>query len=488
MYKLTAYQLHEKFCKKELSAEQIVRYFLKRIDSFDKKIGSFLAIYTERAIKKAQDLDKKLASGEPVGQLAAVIIAIKDNIHVKGEITTCASRFLTNYKAVFDSTVVRLLEEEDAIIIGKLNLDEFAMGSSTEHSALKETNNPWDLSCVPGGSSGGPAAAVAARLCQISLGSDTGGSVRHPAAFCGVLGLKPTYGRVSRFGLVAFGSSLDQIGPITTSADDMGMVMEVIGKHDPHDATSLHLHNDDYLSLMSKKDLKGRVAGVPWSFLESLSNEPKDLFLQSIKNLEKLGCKIVDVDLDILQYSLATYYIIATAEASTNLARFDGIRYGVRSKKAETLDQIYDYSRTEGFGSEVKKRIFLGTYVLSAGHQDAYYKKAMKVRLKIIDSFNKAFDGCDFIAAPVTPNFAFVKGAIRDPLEMYLQDIYTIGVNLAHLPAISIPCGFNSEDKPFGLQLIGNRRSDPFLCQAANAYTSSFPHISRIPPLFDREA
>jgi len=311
--------------------------------------------------------------------------------------------------------------------------------------------------------------------------------VRQPAAFCGVVGFKPTYGRVSRYGLVAFGSSLDQIGPIAPSSKDIGMVMEVIGQNDPRDATTFPGHCEDYLSIM-EGDIKGKKIGVPWDFLEDLHSEPKALFMQSLEVLKSLGCEIVDVDLNILKYSVATYYIIATAEASTNLARFDGVRYGVRSSRAETLDQVYDYSRTEGFGAEVKKRIFLGTYVLSAGYQDAYYKQATKVRVKIIDAFNRAYEKCDVIATPVSPIGAFPKGAIQDPLEMYLQDIYTIGINLARLPGISVPCGFNEEQKPFGLQLIGAKREDTLVCRLAHAYEQAAPFSQEIPSQFDREA
>lgn len=486
MYKQTARTLHTQFINKKISAEEIVRYYLNRIYALDDKVGSFLSVFPERAIAQARTLDHKRASGAPLGRLAGVVVGLKDNLHVKGEITTCASKFLTNYRAVFNATVTALLEKEDGIILGKTNLDEFAMGSSTENSALKQTCNPWNLKCVPGGSSGGSTAAVAARLCPITLGTDTGGSVRQPAAFCGVVGFKPTYGRVSRYGLVAFGSSLDQIGPIAATTEDIGMIMEVLGQHDPQDATSLTMHGEDYLSAFGSS-LKGKKIGVPWLFLEDLQEEAKKNFLEALDVMRGLGCEIVDVDLNILKFAVATYYIIATAEASTNLARFDGVRYGVRSKRAETLDQIYDYSRTEGFGAEVKKRIFLGTYVLSAGYQEAYYKQAAKVRVKIIEEFNRAFEQCDVIATPVSPSVAFLKGAIQDPLEMYLQDVYTIGVNLARLPAISVPSGFNREKKPFGLQLIGAKREDTLVCRFAHAYEQIAPYGLEIPPEFDRE-
>lgn len=486
MYKETAYSLHQQFLKKKYSAVEIVNYFLKRIDILDPQVGAFLSVFPERALGQAKELDKKRAEGGKLGRLAGVVVGLKDNMHLKGELTTCASNFLTNYRAVFNATVASLLEQEDAIIIGKTNLDEFAMGSSTENSALKKTSNPWNLKCVPGGSSGGSTAAVAARLCPITLGSDTGGSVRQPAAFCGVTGFKPTYGRVSRYGLVAFGSSLDQIGPIGATVEDIGMVMEVLGAHDPRDATSLPVHSEDYLSLFDTP-VKGKKIGVPWEFLEGLKDEAKDRFLESIEVMKSLGCEIVPVDLNILKYAVATYYIIATAEASTNLARFDGIRYGMRSKRAKSLEQIYDYSRTEGFGPEVKKRIFLGTYVLSAGYQDAYYKQAAKVRVKITDEFNKAFEHCDAIATPVSPTVAFEKGAIQDPLEMYLQDIYTIGVNLARLPAISVPCGFSKVKMPFGFQLIGAKRDDVLVCRLSRAFEKAAPYGLEIPPEFDKE-
>jgi len=486
MYRLSARQIHKNFCEKKITAVEIAEYFLKRIETHDQKVGAFLTIFRQEALEKAKLLDQKLAEGKKLGPLAAVPIGIKDNIHIKEQLTTCGSKFLVNYRAPFDATVTRLLEEADALILGKINLDEFAMGSSTENSALQETSNPWNLDCVPGGSSGGSAAACAARLVPITLGSDTGGSVRQPAAFCGVVGLKPTYGRVSRYGLVAFGSSLDQIGPLATTTEDIAMVMEVLGAHDPHDATSLAIDNDDYLANIADS-VQGKRVGVPWHFLESLPEEAKKHFMNSIDVLKGLGCEIVEVNLDSLKHAVATYYIIATAEASTNLARFDGIRYGVRSAEAQTLEEVYIKSRSEGFGPEVKKRILLGTYVLSAGYQDAFHKRACKVRVKITDEFQKAFAQCDLISTPVSPIAAFPKGAIADPLEMYLQDIYTIGINLAHLSAISVPCGFNSEQKPFGLQLIGPKKADPLVCRMAYAYEKQTGFANKIPPEFDRE-
>ncbi len=355
------------------------------------------------------------------------------------------------------------------------------MGSSTENSAYKTTYNPWNLKCTPGGSSGGSAAAVASRMCLIALGSDTGGSIRQPSALCGIVGFKPTYGRVSRYGLVAFGSSLDQIGPLAASTEDVALAMEVMGRHCPKDSTSNADEPENYLGHLPES-LQGKKIGVPWQFLSGLAEEPKQVFLNSLETLKSLGAEVVDIDLSILKYSLAIYYILATAEASTNLARFDGIRYGVRSPRAKTLDEVYDFSKEEGFGQEVKRRIMLGTYVLSAGYQDAYYRKAQKVRTLIIDSFRKAFEACDCVATPVTPFAAFELGSIKDPLQMYLEDIYTISANLAGIPAISVPCGFSSEGKPMGIQLLGPQKQDLRVLQFAHAFEKRVKP-NTLPPL-----
>lgn len=472
MHRLSAIQLRNKFINGELSAVEITRYFLDRIDQLDGKIGAFLLVLHERALAKAKALDEKKARGEPLGKLAAIPIGIKDNIHVEGVLSTCGSKFLSNYKASFSSTAVTLLEREDAIIIGKMNMDEFGMGSSTENSAYKLSNNPWNLKCTPGGSSGGSAAAVSSRMCLIALGSDTGGSIRQPAALCGIVGFKPTYGRVSRFGLVAFGSSLDTIGPLATNTADAALVMEVMGRHCAKDATSNPDAAENYVDTLPES-LKGKKIGVPWQFLGDLAEEPKKIFMDSLERFKSLGAEIVDVDLSILKYSLAIYYILATAEASTNLARFDGVRYGIRSARAKTLDEVYDFSKEDGFGQEVKRRILLGTYVLSAGYQDAYYRKAQKVRTLIIQSFQKAFESCDCVAIPATPFAAFELGSIKDPLQMYLEDIYTISANLAGVPAISIPCGFSSEGKPIGIQLLGPQKQDVRVFQFAHAFEKS---------------
>jgi aspartyl-tRNA(Asn)/glutamyl-tRNA(Gln) amidotransferase subunit A len=481
MHDLTAEALAQQIATGKTSAEETVRYFLKRIETLDPSIGAFLRVFPERAIAKAQEVDAKRARGEKLGKLAGVPIAIKDNIHIKGEISTCGSQFLTNYKAVFDSTAVKLLEAEDAILIGKTNMDEFAMGSSTENSALQKTRNPWDLKCTPGGSSGGSAAAVAARLVPIALGSDTGGSIRQPASFCGIVGFKPTYGRVSRYGLVAYGSSLDQIGPLATNVRDATLTASIIGQPCRRDSTSLQAPGMDMLPLL-KHDLKGMKIGVPWKFLEQLAEDPKRSFQEGLEKLKALGAEIVDVNLDILNYSLAVYYILATAEASTNLARFDGIRYGVRAKDAKTLDEVYDLSKEEGFGREVKRRILLGTFVLSSGYQDAYYKKAQKVRTLIIEKYKEAFKACDLIATPTSPFDAFEIGSIHDPLQMYLEDIYTIGINLAGIPAVSVPNGLSKQGKPLGIQLIGPQKQDALVLGSAFAFeTLSKGHLL-VPP------
>lgn len=483
MHQLSAIELRDRFVRGELSAESIIRHFLKRIDTYDQEVGAFLTVFHGRALEKAQALDLKHRRGELLGKLAGVPVALKDNIHVKGERTSCASKFLTNYIAPFDATVTHHLEAEDAILIGKTNLDEFAMGSSTENSALQQTRNPWNLRCTPGGSSGGSAAAVAARFCPIAFGSDTGGSIRQPAGLCGIVGFKPTYGRVSRFGLVAFGSSLDQIGPFATNVGDAALAMEVTGRHCAHDSTSLNEPAEEYLDAL-QLNLRGKTIGVPWQFLEGLAPETRRNFDTALGVYKSLGVNLVDVDLSILKYSIATYYILATAEASTNLARFDGVRYGQRSKRAKTLEEVYDFSKEEGFGSEVKRRILLGTFVLSAGYQDAYYKKAQQVRSLMIQKYRDAFQHCDLIATPVTPSDAFEIGSIQDPLQMYLEDIYTIGANLAGLPALVIPAGFTEAKKPLGFMLTGPQKGDRMTFQFARAFEEAAPWASAIPERF----
>lgn len=481
IHRLSAVEIRNQFIKGELTAVQIVESYLARIQKYDPDLKAFLSVLGPRALLKAEALDRKRKRKEPVGKMAAIPVAIKDNMHIEGEITTCGSRFLENYRAPFSATAVQRMEEEDAILIGKTNLDEFAMGSSNENSAFFASLNPWDLSRVPGGSSGGSAAAVAGRLVPIATGSDTGGSIRQPASFCGIVGYKPTYGRVSRYGLVAYGSSLDQIGPLTTTVADAALAMEVLGSPCAKDATSLELPAEIYT--LSKTLPPDFTIGVPTEFLKGLRPEILDRFESSLEVFRKLGAKIIEVDLTLLKYSIAIYYILATAEASTNLARFDGIRYGVRHGK--TLDEIYDASRKLGFGKEVKKRIMLGTYVLSAGYQDAYYRKAQKVRTLILDAFDKAFQQCDVVVTPTTTFSAFHSGAIQDSVEMYLQDIFTVPANLAGLPAISVPAGLNTDGMPLGLQIMGPQMCDVSVMQCGYAYEQATKHL-QIPAGYEK--
>lgn len=480
IHTLSGHQIRDLFVNGEKTATEICTHFLDRISLYDAKIGAFTEVFYKRALTTAKQLDEKKAHGKSLGKLAAIPVAVKDNIHVKGELTTCGSRFLQNYRAPFNSTATRLLEEEDAILIGKTNLDEFAMGSFTENSFIKKTYNPWNIDFSPGGSSGGSAAAVAARLCPAALGSDTGGSIRQPASYCGVIGFKPTYGRVSRYGLVALGSSLDQIGPLTTNVEDAALIMEVLGRHCEKDSTSLPIKPFDYFGQPYEKV----KIGIPWQFLEGIGEEPKAHFIQSLTNLQQLGNEIIDVDLCILKYAVAAYTIIASAEASTNLARFDGIKYGARSTCAETLGQLYLNSRQEGFGPEVKRRILLGTYVLSAGNLEAYYRKAQKVRALIIRQFKNVFSACDLVAIPTAPTTASKVGEIKDSLKMYLADVYTTAANLAGLPAVSIPNGFSTKGLPYGLQLIGPPMKDVCVLKTAEALQHTTSLHFQIPNAF----
>jgi aspartyl-tRNA(Asn)/glutamyl-tRNA(Gln) amidotransferase subunit A len=486
MYKKSAIDIRQQFLNGEHSSVSIAQYFLQRIHQLDGEVGAFLSVFDDDVLAQAEKLDKKRASGQSLGKLAGIPIAIKDNILMQGKLNTCASKFLTNYTAPYNASVIEKLLQEDALLIGKTNLDEFAMGSSNENSALQKTYNPWNLKCSPGGSSGGSAAAVAARMTPLSLGSDTGGSVRLPASFCGVVGYKPTYGRVSRSGLVAFGSSLDQIGPLATNVKDIGLLMEVIGSPCPKDSTTYPRPAEEYLK-DDRPSLKGMKIGVPWEFLSELAEEPKKAFEAALERAKELGATIVNVDLGILKSSIAVYYILATAEASTNLARFDGIRYGRRSSEAKTLEEVYDFSKREGFGPEVKKRILLGTFVLSSGYQDAYYRKAQKIRRLILENYQTAFQSCDLIATPVSPFSAFEVGEIKDSLQMYLEDIYTVGVNLAGLPAISLPNILTKENKPLGFQLIGPQKEDKRVVMAAAALEEVLPFHQAIPSYADRE-
>ena len=435
--------------------------------------------------QKKQKIDKKKQNGEITNNLAGIPIGIKDNICTKGIKTTCSSKMLEDFVSPYDATVMDKINSENLITIGKLNMDEFAMGGSTENSYFKKTKNPWDLSKVPGGSSGGSAAAVASQMVPWALGSDTGGSIRQPASFCGVVGLKPTYGLVSRYGLVAFASSLDQIGPITKDVRDSAILLNIIAGHDDKDSTSVNLPKKDYERALTG-DIKGLKIGVPKEFFgEGINKEVKESLKQAIETYKKLGAEIEEFSLDIAEYALATYYIIACAEASSNLGRFDGIRYTYRAKDFKDLKDLYKKTRSEGFGAEVKRRIILGTYVLSSGYYDAYYKKAQQVRTLVMNEFNKGFEKYDVILTPTAPTVAFGIGEkLNNPLEMYLADICTVSVNIAGLPGISIPCGVDNAGMPIGMQLIGNKFQEETILNAAYSFEQEYKFREKYKPQF----
>lgn len=455
---------------KTIKPSELIEDTFVNIEKDDTVINSFLALDKEAALEKAKTMDNET----PSGKLFGIPMGIKDNIVTKDVETTCASKILEGFNSVYDATVMNKLNAENGILVGKLNMDEFAMGGSTENSFYKKTVNPFDHKAVPGGSSGGSAAAVAASLVPFSLGSDTGGSIRQPASYCGVVGMKPTYGRVSRFGLVAFASSLDQIGPITRNVKDNATVLEVISGLDPHDSTSAPVDNVDFTSQIDK-DIKGLRVAVPKEYLgEGVSEEVKASVQAAIKALEKMGATVEEVSLPNSKYGVATYYILSSSEASANLARFDGIRYGYQAEGAQNLEELYKKTRQEGFGDEVKRRIMLGTYALSSGYYDAYYKKAQKVRTLIKQDFEHVFENYDIIVGPTAPTTAFDIGAqINDPLTMYANDILTIPINLAGLPSMSIPCG-ESNGRPIGLQLIGKPFDEKTLYNVAYNYEQIF--------------
>lgn len=472
LHKLTLAELQRKFTAGEVTASEIVRAYWLRITQVEPKVKAYLTQCKDAALAQAAELDEKLKGWRRTAPMMAMPLAVKDNICTQGVRTTCASRMLEQFTPPYDATVVGKLREQGYILVGKTNLDEFAMGSSTENSAFGASRNPWNVQTVPGGSSGGSAAAVAADECAAALGSDTGGSIRQPAAFCGVVGLKPTYGRVSRYGLVAFASSLDQIGPITKDVTDAALLLGVIAGHDPRDSTSANVPVPDYLKALKRKDLKRVKVGVPVEYFgEGLDPEVEQAVRTAIEGLRELGADVREVSLPRTDAAVATYYVIATAEASSNLARYDGVKYGTRAKESRDLLEMYVKTRAEGFGAEVKRRIMLGTYVLSAGYYDAYYGKAQAVRTLIREDFKSAFEDVDVLVTPVTPTPAFKFGEkVQDPLQMYLSDIYTISVNLAGLPAIALPCGFSKAGLPIGMQLIGRAFEEDLLLRAAHAY------------------
>ncbi len=468
---MTALDISNGIAKKKLSAVEITEGYISKIKAEDGGIGAFLTLCEDQALAQARAVDEKISEGRPVGRLAGVPTAIKDNMCTDGIRTTCASRMLEDFIPPYNATVVDKLLNEDAIIIGKTNMDEFAMGSSTENSAFKITKNPRDITRVPGGSSGGSAAAVAAGMVPVSLGSDTGGSIRQPAAFCGVVGLKPTYGLVSRYGLIAFGSSLDQIGPVSRTVLDSGLMLEVIQGNDKRDSTSYRGEYQKSYTDSLGKDIKGMRIAVPKEFfMEGLDEEIAASIRESIKYFEGLGAIVEEISLPAAGDGLSAYYIISSAEASSNLARYDGIRYGYRAKEYTNLDELIEGSRSEAFGAEVKRRIMLGTYALSSGYYDAYYNRAQKFRKVLKGQFEEVFGSYDLILGPTSPVLPFKIGErSSDPLQMYLADVYTIIVNLAGLPAISIPCGNSRDGLPVGLQLIGPHFGESKILQAAYA-------------------
>ncbi len=471
LYSLTIHELHSLLKKKEVSAREIAESVFSRIDEVEDKVRAYACLSTDKAIEQAKKADALIRNNADFPALNGIPVAIKDNMCTEGIQTTCASRILQDFRPPYSAAVIERLNSRGYVHTGMTNMDEFAMGSSTENSSYRVTRNPWDITRVPGGSSGGSAAAVAAGECIAALGSDTGGSIRQPAALCGVVGLKPTYGRISRYGLVAFASSLDQIGPLTKDVTDCAIMLNAISGHDPADSTSADLPVPDYQAVLGR-DLKGIKIGIPGEyFISGIDPSVDNTVREAIRVFERLGAVIEDISLPHTEYAVAAYYIIATAEASSNLARYDGAKYGYRTKDADSLIDMYMKTRDEGFGPEVKRRIMLGTYVLSAGYYDAYYKKAQQVRTLIKGDFDKAFQNVDVILTPTSPTPAFRIGEkTQDPLQMYLSDIFTISANLAGIPAISMPCGFTEGKLPVGLQILGKHFDEERILQAAYAY------------------
>lgn len=468
---MTAKELGGQIQAGKLSAVEAADAYLDQIDRVEQKVHSFVSVDREDVKRRAQEVQRKIESGELTGPLAGVPVAVKDNICTKGIKTTCSSRMLENFVPTYTAEAVRKLEKAGAVILGKTNMDEFAMGSTTETSYFGSTKNPWNQEHVPGGSSGGSCAAVAAEECPFALGSDTGGSIRQPSSFCGVVGIKPTYGTVSRYGLIAYGSSLDQIGPVARDVTDCALILETIAGHDPKDSTSIRRKSYDFTSALTD-DVSGMRIGIPKGYFgDGLDAEVGEKILEAVRTLERKGAVVEEFDLDLIQYAIPAYYVIASAEASSNLARFDGVKYGYRTRDYEGLHNMYKKSRSEGFGAEVKRRIMLGSFVLSSGYYDAYYLKALRTKALIKKEFDKAFASYDMIAAPAAPTTAPKIGeSLSDPLKMYLGDIYTISVNLAGLPGITIPVGTDAKGLPVGMQLIGNCFEEEKILRAAYAY------------------
>ena len=481
LYELTVHELLEKLDNNEITLEDITKSYIDRINDKEKDVQAFVSILDKEALEKVKTIKERNT------KFAGIPIGIKDNMCIKGTKTTCSSKMLENFVAPYNATVIEKLNAENMVYLGKLNMDEFAMGASTEYSAFKKTRNPWNLNTVPGGSSGGSAAAVAANMVPWALGSDTGGSIRQPSSLCGVVGLKPTYGLVSRYGLVAFASSLDQIGPITKDVRDSAMLLNLITGHDEKDSTSANVEKKDYTKAL-KEDVKGLKIGIPKEYFgDGINEEVKESVKEAIKKYEEMGAIVEECSLDIADESLAVYYIIACAEASSNLGRFDGIRYGYRTQNFTSLKDIYRNSRSEGFGPEVKRRIILGTYVLSSGYYDAYYKKAQKVRTIIRKEFEKLFEKYDVLLTPTSPTVAYELGSkSNNPLEMYLADLCTVTVNIAGLPGISVPCGVDKAGMPIGMQLIGKHFDEETLIRAAYTYEQNTKFRENYKPTFKK--
>ncbi|MDY4833557.1 MAG: Asp-tRNA(Asn)/Glu-tRNA(Gln) amidotransferase subunit GatA [Frisingicoccus sp.] len=475
---LTAVELGKKIQNKEVTVRECVEAALAQIEAVDAKINSFVTVDREGALKKADDIQARIDAGELTGPLAGVLVAIKDNMCTEGMLTTCSSKILYNFVPTYTSEAVLNLEKAGAVIIGKTNMDEFAMGSTTETSAFGPTKNPWNTEHVPGGSSGGSCTAVSAEEVPYALGSDTGGSIRQPSSFCGVVGIKPTYGTVSRYGLIAYGSSLDQIGPVAKDVTDCATILETIASYDPKDSTSVKRDSYDFTSALVD-DVKGLRIGIPKDYFgEGLDAEVKEAVLNVAKVLEEKGAVVEEFDLSLVEYAIPAYYVIASAEASSNLARFDGVKYGYRTEEYEGLHNMYKKSRSEGFGPEVKRRIMLGSFVLSSGYYDAYYLKALRTKALIKEAFDKAFEKYDVILGPAAPTTAPKLGeSLSDPIKMYLGDIYTISVNLAGLPGLSMPCGIDSKGMPIGVQMIGDCFKENNIIRAAYAFEQTREYV-----------
>ncbi len=471
LYNKSAHELSFMLEKKQISSLELTESVFKRIEEKEPQIEAYITLSKETAIESAKKIDEKRVKGENLSKIAGIPTGIKDNIVTKNLLTTCASKMLYNFVPPYNATVMDKLESAGAIVTGKLNMDEFAMGSSTENSYFKKTKNPCDITRVPGGSSGGSAAAVAAGECIFALGSDTGGSIRQPASYCGIVGLKPTYSSVSRYGLIAFASSLDQIGPMARNTKDVAMLYDVICGYDPMDSTSANRTYHNHFNSI-ENNVKGLRIGIPKEYFgDGVNSLIKEKVLAAAKLYEQNGATLIDISLPSTEYALSAYYIISSAEASSNLARFDGVKYGYRSENYSTLAEMYETTRSEGFGAEVKRRIMLGTFVLSSGYFDAYYKRGKLLQNMITDEFNEAFKKCDVILTPTSPNTAFKIGEkVGNPLEMYASDICTVTVNIAGLPAISLPCGFDNENLPIGMQLIAPKFGEQILFNAANSY------------------